>query len=97
MLAKMVYISEAQLCRSFKQITGTTIFAYLKRYRILKSYEWLRSSDKKIQGICSLCGFNNISYYNREFLKIMRMTPSEYQRQVAGIEKPLKFVNLYHS
>lgn len=90
MLAKVVYISEAQLCRSFKQMTGNTIFAYLKKYRVLKSCEWLRSSDKKIQEICSLCGFNNISYYNREFLKIMKMTPSEYRRQVLGIEKSRK-------
>ena len=82
MLAKVVHINEAQLCRSFKKVTGNTIFSYLKRYRILKSYELLCNSDKKIQEICSLCGFNNISYYNREFLKLMKMTPSECRKNL---------------
>lgn len=81
MLAEVVYINEAQLCRSFKKVTGNTIFTYLKRYRILKSCELLGSSDKTIKEICSLCGFHNISYFNREFLFFMKMTPSEYRKK----------------
>lgn len=80
-LAKVAYVSEGQLCRSFKQMTGSTPFAWLKKYRILKSCEWLLSSDKKISEICTLCGFNNISYYNREFLKLMKVTPSEFRKE----------------
>ena len=80
LLAQTIHISETQLCRSFKQLTGSTPFTYLKRYRIMKSCEWLDDSDKKISEICSLCGFNNISYYNREFLRIMKMTPSAYRK-----------------
>lgn len=79
-LAKLAHVSDAQLCRTFKQFTGSTPFTYLKRYRILKSCEWLLNSDKKISEICSLCGFNNISYYNREFLRIMKVTPSAYRK-----------------
>jgi len=81
-LAQVVHITEAQLCRSFKKVTGTTIFAYLKKYRILKSCEWLQNSDKKIQEICGLCGFQNISYYNRAFLYLMKTTPSEYRKHL---------------
>lgn len=79
-LAKLAHVSDAQLCRTFKQFTGSTPFTYLKRYRILKSCEWLLNSNKKISEICGLCGFNNISYYNREFLKIMKVTPSVYRK-----------------
>ena len=28
-----------------------------------------------------LCGFNNISYYNRIFRRIMGMRPTDYRRQ----------------
>lgn len=79
-LARVAYVSEGQLCRSFKRITGSTPFVWIKKYRILKSCEWLLNSDKKISEICALCGFNNISYYNREFLKLMKVTPSEFRR-----------------
>lgn len=81
LLAGVGHMSEGQLCRSFRQHTGATPFTYLKRYRILKSCVYLAETDKKISEICMLCGFNNISYFNREFLKIMKATPSEYRRQ----------------
>ncbi len=81
MLAKAAHMSEGQFCRSFKKAMGSTPFAYLKRYRILKSCLYLSETDKKISEICGLCGFNNISYYNREFLQIMKTTPSKYRSE----------------
>ncbi|MBQ7840460.1 MAG: AraC family transcriptional regulator [Lachnospiraceae bacterium] len=81
MLSKIVHVSEGQLCRSFKQLTGSTPFTYLKRYRIMKSCEWLKNSEKKISEICTLCGFNNVSYFNREFLRVMKVTPSVYRKE----------------
>lgn len=80
-LAAIVHLSEGQFCRSFKQLTGMTPFAYLVRYRILQSCHDLASTNKKITDIATTHGFNNISYYNRAFLKIMNMTPTEYRRQ----------------
>lgn len=80
-LANVSHVSEGQLCRSFKQLTGNTPFTYLKRYRILKSCAYLAETDKKISEICTLCGFNNISYFNREFLRTIRVTPSVYRKQ----------------
>lgn len=79
MLAKTAHMSEGQFCRSFKQLTGNTPFSYLKRYRILKSCVYLAESEKKISEVCMLCGFNNISYFNREFLKMMKIKPSAYR------------------
>lgn len=80
-LAGVSHVSEGQLCRSFKQLTGNTPFTYLKRYRIQKSCAYLAESDKKISEICMLCGFNNISYFNREFLRMLKVTPSVYRAQ----------------
>lgn len=80
-LADIAHVSMGQLCRSFKQLTGNTPFTYLKRYRIQKSCAYLADSDKKISEICMLCGFNNISYFNREFLRTLRVTPSVYRAQ----------------
>jgi len=78
-LASLIPLSEAQFCRSFKQLTGMTPFRYLVRYRILQSCTELTHTNKKITDIALSCGFNNISYYNRAFLQIMNMTPSEYR------------------
>ena len=80
-LASIVHLSEGQFCRSFKQLTGMTPFAYLVRFRILQSCHDLSATNKKITDIATTHGFNNISYYNRAFLKVMNMTPTEYRRQ----------------
>lgn len=80
MLAEIAHMSSGHFCRSFKQLTTYTPFEYLKRYRILRSCSYLTDSNKKISEICLLCGFNSISYYNKEFLKIIKMTPSEYRK-----------------
>lgn len=80
-LASIVHLSEGQFCRSFKQLTGMTPFQYLVRYRILQSCHDLNTTNKKITDIASTHGFNNISYYNRAFFKVMNMTPTEYRRQ----------------
>ena len=80
-LASLIPLSEAQFCRSFKHLTGMTPFRYLVRYRILQSCTELTHTSKKITDIALSCGFNNISYYNRAFLQIMSMTPSEYRRR----------------
>lgn len=84
-LAENAHVSEGQLCRLFRQMTGSAPFTYLKRYRIRKSCTYLAETDKKIAEICTLCGFNNISYFNREFLKMVRLTPSAYRAQAQGM------------
>lgn len=81
-LASCVHLSEGQFCRSFKLLTGLSPFRYLNRYRILQSCNELNHTNKKITDIATMNGFNNISYYNREFMKLMEMTPSEYRKSM---------------
>ena len=73
--------SESYYCREFREYTGQPPFEYLNRIRIIRSCEYLAESDKKITEIAMLCGFNNISYYNRIFRRIMGMRPTDYRRQ----------------
>lgn len=87
MLADTAHMSEGQFCRTFKNLTGNTPFSYLKRYRLLKSCGYLSETDKKISEICMLCGFNNISYFNREFLKMMKVKPSVYRARCRKEER----------
>lgn len=82
-LASLSNLSEGQYCRLFKQLTGFTPFSYINRYRILKSCEYLSLTTKNISEIATLCGFNNISYFNRVFLKIIKISPSAYRNNGA--------------
>lgn len=87
-LSRKAGFSESYFCHSFKNCTGCTPFAYLNRLRIVKSCELLAQTDKKITEIASLCGFNNVSYFNRTFYKMMRVAPSAYRRNGNGQNRP---------
>ena len=79
-LASALHVSPSHLSRIFHGVTGIPPFTYLNKYRIMKSCELLRSTDKKISDIAFLCGFNNISYFNREFLHVTKSTPSAFRK-----------------
>lgn len=79
-LARDAGLNEGHFCRLFKEFTGFTPFQYINRIRITKSCEYLSKTNKKVAEISALCGFNNISYYNRIFLRIMKETPFSYRK-----------------
>lgn len=79
-LARDAGLSEGHFCRLFKEFTGFTPFQFINRKRITKSCEFLSKTNKKIAEVAVLCGFNNISYYNRIFLRFMKETPSSYRK-----------------
>ena len=83
-LASTVHLSEGQFCRIFKHLTGLTPFHYVIRYRILQSCNALSNTNRKITDIATSHGFNNISYYNRAFIQLMHMTPSQYRKRMPG-------------
>ena len=78
-LAQMLPMSEGQFCRIFKRHMKMSPMQYLQRYRILQSCRMLQETDKKIGDIANLTGFNNISYFNKVFLKTIGCTPKEYR------------------
>lgn len=79
-LSGIAGLSTGHFCRQFKDLTGYTPFAYINKRRIISSCRLLINTNKKIAEIASLCGFNNISYFNRAFIKIMKESPSAYRK-----------------
>ena len=67
------------LSRFFKQCTKTTFIDYVNRYRIDEACYLLKNSELSILQIAYECGFDSLRSFNRNFKKIMNITPSEYQ------------------
>lgn len=81
LLSKQSCLCIGTFCRYFKELTGLTPFTYLNRFRIRKSCEALLNTSLNITEIANMCGFNNISYFNRLFLEHVKCKPSEYRKQ----------------
>lgn len=83
-LAKLAHMSTNHFHRFLKQRTEQTFTELVNQLRIGKACALLINSDQPISSISDVCGFNNISNFNRRFLQIKKSTPSAFRRAYAG-------------
>jgi AraC-like DNA-binding protein len=81
-LARLVQTSATHLSRVFRREVGMPLFEYINRTRIRKACVLLRRTDLSITRIAVDVGYNNVSFFNRYFRRIMRSSPREYRRSV---------------
>ena len=78
-------ISVSTLLRLYHDILHTTPIQYVLQYRLERiREELLLNPDSSISETAFSCGFNDISYFNRCFLKKYGCTPSEFRRNHCG-------------
>jgi AraC-like DNA-binding protein len=80
-VAAELNMSESRFSRFFRRSTGNTYTDFVNRLRINRACQLLMESDRLITHICYEVGFNNVANFNRRFLEIKGMTPSEFRRQ----------------
>jgi AraC-like DNA-binding protein len=80
-LAAELGMSESRFSRFFRRATGNTFVDFVNRVRISRACQLLMESDRLITDVCYEVGFNNVANFNRRFLDIKGMTPSEFRRQ----------------
>jgi AraC-like DNA-binding protein len=80
-LAAELGMSESRFSRFFRRATGNTFTDFVNRVRVNRACHLLMETDRLVTQICYEAGFNNIANFNRRFLEIKGMTPTEYRRQ----------------
>ncbi|MBQ8368611.1 MAG: helix-turn-helix transcriptional regulator [Clostridia bacterium] len=72
-------LSEQYLCRLFKASVGLRPIEYILRKRIDIARSYLDKTDLPITDIAVKCGFNNTSYFYRNFKKFTGTSPLTYR------------------
>src|SRR5579862_9666573 len=75
---------ESRFSRFFRRATGNTFTDFVNRMRISKACQLLMDTDRYVTTICYEVGFNNVANFNRRFLEIKGMTPTDFRRQSAS-------------
>ncbi|SNY92942.1 Helix-turn-helix domain-containing protein [Cohaesibacter sp. ES.047] len=84
-LAELTGQSASSFSRSFKRHTGMTLVRYKNQLRIdLACHMLLTDPDTRVADICFEVGFANLSNFNRHFLKLKGMSPSEFRSTFAA-------------
>lgn len=79
-------LSEQYLCRLFKQNIGMRPIEYILKKRIGIARSYLEKTDLPINDIAQLTGFNNTSYFYRNFKKFTGTSPLNYRQTALGIK-----------
>ncbi len=83
-MARELKMSESAFSRFFRRATGNTFTDFVNHVRVSRACQLLMESEMLITHIGYQVGFNNIANFNRRFLDIKGMTPSDYRRQAAS-------------
>jgi AraC family transcriptional regulator, melibiose operon regulatory protein len=75
-------ICRSRCCELFSKYNGQTPNAYLVRYRIQKSCQMLLETNRSINEIAIVCGFQSASYFSYVFRKETGLTPQAYRKKV---------------
>lgn len=82
--ASMINMTVISFSRLIKQQTGKTFIEFVNELRLGFAARMLIETDESISEICFVCGFNNISNFNRLFKKSKNCSPSEFRNNFIG-------------
>ena len=80
-LCDKMCVSRMGLYRKIKEITQMTPSEYIRSVKLKHATHLLRTTGMTIQEIMFCSGFNNKSYFYREFAKVYRMSPKEMREK----------------
>jgi len=86
-VAKRFNYSTNYFSRLFKEQTGKTFLEYVNEYRIQRASEMLIFSDDMITDIAMEVGFNNLSYFIRQFKRFHGCSPVQFRKQLKIVRK----------
>lgn len=72
----------------FNRIFKTNFSALLNECRVSYASRLLIASDKTISEIASICGYNSLRVFNRNFYKFKNQTPTEFRKN-HGNDRPM--------
>ncbi len=78
-IAQTANVSESVCLRCFHQIMGNTPIQYIKKLRLEKAAQMLRSTSMTAKEVALTCGFNDVSYFTKAFKEKTGYTPKAYQ------------------
>lgn len=81
-IAREAHLSPSAFCRFFKKRTRKSFVEYLNEFRVGMACKMLLESKEPIARICYQTGFNNLANFNRQFRRVMGLTPTAYRKKL---------------
>ncbi len=78
-LAQASHMSETHFRRVFQKIMNMTPSDYLNLVRVQMACEYMKKHTDSMEIVAEKCGFQSVSTFNRNFKKMLNMTPYQWK------------------
>jgi len=79
--ARILGVNANYLSTQFHKEMGLTFIDFIHRERSNQAAALLKHTNLQIQQIASSVGYNNTSYFVRQFTRFLKMSPSQFRRE----------------
>ena len=93
-LMEVVPVSQRTLSAMFTEQIGRTPGQEIRRVRIIKAMQSLRSTDLTISRVAQLCGYNQPAKFSNFFKRETGIMPSEYRSGRPSVKRPIPIMGL---
>ena len=77
--ARALTVNANYLSTVFRKEMGMSFIDFLNRERVQQAAQLLKQTNLQIQQIAAMVGYNNISYFDKQFCKIFGLSPHAYR------------------
>lgn len=74
-ISGLVGMNKSAFCSFMRHNAGMSFTEYLNNMRLERAYDKLRHTDYGIAEIAAICGFQNVTYFNRLFRRKYDCSP----------------------
>jgi AraC-like DNA-binding protein len=78
--ARAARMSAPSFSRFFRRAANKTFRTFLNEVRIGHASQMLLETDRTVAEVCYDSGFGNLSNFNRQFLRLRKVSPRDYRR-----------------
>lgn len=84
-VANLANMTPHSFCRYFKQRTQKSFSSFITELRIDHACKSLKNKNVSITEIAYESGYNNRTHFNRDFKKLLGITPGEYRKELNNL------------
>jgi AraC-like DNA-binding protein len=87
-LAQAAGINEKKLKAGFRQVFNTSVFGYLREYRLQRAYELLQRGDHNVTEAAFVVGYQSLSHFSQAFRERFGMLPKQFLTDQRRFQTP---------
>ena len=81
-LSAQFHVESSYFSKMFRKETGENLMLFICRKRMEKAVEYMKNTNRNLTEIAFMVGYDDYTYFNKVFKKMMNISPREYRNQL---------------